>query len=60
MGRSARSVAIVSAKMWMVNRLLLVMFVHFQFADLAMNTRGRMVINLALNAKQDTGGTKVC
>lgn len=44
----------------MVNHLLPATFALFLFAGLAMNTRGRMEISLALNAKPDIRGTKVC
>lgn len=43
----------------MVNHSLPATIALFLFAGLAMNTRGRMEISLALNAKPDIRGTKV-
>lgn len=57
--RFARSVVIMLAPQLKETLLVPVMFVHSQFAGLAMNTSAKMAINLALNAKLDTNDIKV-
>ena len=59
MGRYARSVATMSARLLMVTVSWPVISVDSLFAGLAMNTRGSMGINLVLSAKPLTRGTRV-